>query len=71
MTTKPYKSNETIEPGKVSEPSISYGMTQDTCSPCQYTAEELRQRVYLAIEQSKQGLGLSQEEMRLRKPVWR
>lgn len=42
-----------------------------TCSPCQFTAEELRDGVRLAMEQSRQGLGITQEEMRNRKRPWK
>lgn len=40
-------------------------------SPCQFSVEELRQRVRYAMELSRQGQGISQEEMRKRKPVWK
>lgn len=39
--------------------------------PCQFTKEELRDGVRIAMEQSRQGLGLTNEEMRNRKRPWR
>jgi hypothetical protein len=34
--------------------------------PCQYSAEELKERALLAIEEMKQGKGISHEEMKNR-----
>lgn len=39
--------------------------------PCQYTSETLRERISQAMEQSKQGQGISHDEMRKRKPIWK
>lgn len=49
------------------------GQTEKTqqSPPCQFSVEELHQRVRYAMELSRQGQGVSQEEMRKRKPVWR
>lgn len=39
--------------------------------PCQFTPDELRAGIRTAMEQSRQGLGLTSEEMRNRKRPWR
>lgn len=44
---------------------------RDSIPPCQFTPEELRAGVRIAMEQSRQGLGLTNEEMRNRKRPWR
>lgn len=45
----------------------------ERCSvpPCQFTPDELRAGVRIAMEQSRQGLGLTNEEMLNRKRPWR
>jgi uncharacterized coiled-coil DUF342 family protein len=35
-------------------------------APCQYSTEELKERALLAIEEMKQGKGISHEEMKNR-----
>jgi hypothetical protein len=37
--------------------------------PCQYTEEELKTHVMQGIEDAKNGLGISQEEMRKRHSI--
>ncbi len=44
---------------------------RDMIPPCQFTPEELRAGVRISMEQSRQGLGLTNEEMRNRKRPWR
>lgn len=39
--------------------------------PCQFTPDELKVGIRIAKEQSEQGLGLTNEEMRNRKRPWR
>ena len=39
--------------------------------PCQFTSQELKAGIRIAMEQSRQGLGLTNEEMRNRKRPWR
>lgn len=39
--------------------------------PCQFTSDELRAGIRIAKEQSRLGLGLTNEEMRNRKRPWR
>lgn len=45
----------------------------ERCSvpPCQFTPDELRADVRIAMEQSRQGLGLTNDEMLNRKRPWR
>ncbi len=109
MTINPYPTDETQPSQHVSEPAVSYGLSQNIASlkleaidelmkifdperlsqavdylrslgreagresipPCQFTPEELRAGVRIAMEQSRQGLGLTNEEMRNRKRPWR
>lgn len=44
---------------------------RESIPPCQFTSDELRAGVRIAMEQSRQGLGLTSEEMRNRKRPWR
>lgn len=69
MTTKPYQTNEPIASQSVSEPAISYG--EEAQPPCQFTVEELKAGVRIAMRQSAQGLGFTQEEMCKRERPWK
>lgn len=44
---------------------------RNSTPPCQFTSKELSAGVRMAKEQSRQGLGLTNEEMRNRKRPWR
>jgi hypothetical protein len=39
-------------------------------SPIQYTVEELKERLLISLEESRQGLGVSHEEMLKRNAEW-
>lgn len=51
--------------------SLGKEVRQSNIPPCQYTSETLRERISQAMEQSEQGLWISHDEMRKRKPVWK
>lgn len=73
MPIKPYShpDDEQQRQQRVNEPFISYGYdTNASVSPIQFTVEELKKELELSMEQSRMGLGLSQEEMLNRKPSW-
>lgn len=73
MPIKPYshQDDEQQHQQRMNEPFISYGYdTNALASPIQFTVEELKKELELSIEQSRMGLGISQEEMLNRKPSW-
>ncbi len=65
MTTKNYSLPEET-PHKVKEPIVSYGL-----NPCQYTLEELNERLDQAEEDVKAGRYYTTEEVRKMRPQWK
>lgn len=73
MPIKPYSHPDDEQQCQqcVNEPFISYGYDANaTVSPIQFTVEELKKELELSMEQSRMGLGISQDEMLNRKPSW-
>ena len=51
--------------------SLGREEVKESVPPCQFTSQELKAGIRIAMEQSRQGLGLTNEEMRNRKRPWR